>query len=58
MKDDGILQYLIIGYLIVSHIFTLVFYFGEIKDSDSFVYMLFVAPIVAEIKGLLFPFFL
>lgn len=44
-------------YLFISQIFTLYFWFLWAK-THGFLSTVFIGPIVAEIKGLLFPFFL
>jgi hypothetical protein len=44
-------------YLITAHIFTFYFWYIWAKDH-GFLSTLFIGPIVAEIKGLLFPFFI
>lgn len=44
-------------YLFIAHIFTFYFWFLWAK-THSFLSTLFIGPFVAEIKGLLFPFFI
>ena len=44
-------------YFFVAHIFTLYFWYQWAQDH-SFLNSLFLGPFVAEIQGLLFPFFL
>lgn len=44
-------------YFFVAHIFTLYFWYQWAQDH-SFLSSLFIGPFVAEIQGLLFPFFL
>ena len=44
-------------YLFVAHIFTFYFWY-QWAQTHSFLNTLFLGPFVAEIKGLLFPFFM
>jgi hypothetical protein len=44
-------------YFFVAHIFTFYFWF-QWAQTHSFLSSLFLGPFVAEIKGLLFPFFM
>jgi hypothetical protein len=53
----GIVAVLIYTYLITAHIFMLYFWYLWSQDH-GFLSTLFIGPIVGEIKGLLFPFFI
>jgi hypothetical protein len=53
----GILSVLIYLYILVSQIFAAYFWY-EFAQDHGFLSTLFIGPIVGEIKGLLFPFFI
>jgi len=44
-------------YLLIAHVFTFYFWY-QWAQNHSFLNSLFIGPIVAEFKGLLFPFFI
>jgi len=45
------------AYLVTAHIFTFYFWYIWAKEHD-FLSAMFLGPIVAEFKGLFFPFFI
>lgn len=45
-------------YILVSQIMTIVFFVDFCKDWDSIVSIIFLGPILAEVKGLLWIFFI
>ena len=49
--------YAVILYLLVAQIFA-AYYWYEFAQDHGFLSSLFIGPIVGEIKGLLFPFFI
>lgn len=49
--------YVVLLYLLVSQIFA-TYYWYEFAQDHGFLSTLFIGPIVGEIKGLLFPFFI
>lgn len=49
--------YIFYVYLFVAHIFTFYFWYQWAQEY-GFLSTLFIGPFVAEIQGLLFPFFL
>ena len=53
----GILSVLIYLYILVSQIFAAYFWY-EYAQDHGFLSTLFIGPIIGEIKGLLFPFFI
>ena len=59
MKDNlstiGVLIFYV--YLVVAHIYTFYFWY-QWAQTHGFLSSLFLGPFVAEIKGLLFPFFM
>jgi hypothetical protein len=59
MKNDDkyLVVLLIYVYILVAQIFTLYFWY-EYSQDHNFIETLFIGPIIGEIKGLLFPFFL
>tara|TARA_Y100000592_G_scaffold42114_1_gene66947 strand:- start:6022 stop:6201 length:180 start_codon:yes stop_codon:yes gene_type:complete len=59
MKDAGltITMYLVALYFIVGQIF-MVYFWYMIAQVHGFMYTLFIGPFEAEIKGLLWPFFI
>lgn len=52
-----ILYVLVYIYILVSEIFA-AYYWYEYAQDHGFLSSLFIGPIVGEIKGLLFPFFM
>lgn len=59
MNDTGltIVMYLVAIYLIVAQILMLYFWY-IIAQIHGFAYTIFIGPFEAEIKGLLWPFFI
>lgn len=61
MENNNILQtilYVILWlYLIISQIMTVVFWW-EMMLEDNIIQIIFFDPIIAEFKGLLWPFFI
>lgn len=53
----GIMAVLIYTYVIIAHICMLYFWYLW-SQNHGFLSTVFIGPIVAEIKGLLFPFFI
>lgn len=53
----GIVAVLIYAYVIVGHVFMLYFWY-QWAQTHGFFSTLLIGPIVSEIKGLLFPFFI
>ena len=49
--------FLFYAYFLVAHIFTFYFWYQWAQDH-GFLSSLFIGPFVAEIQGLLFPFFM
>ena len=49
--------FILYAYLFVAHLFTFYFWY-EWAQTHSFLNSVFLGPFVAEIKGLLFPFFI
>ena len=45
-------------YLTVSQIMTVIFFIDICKEWDSVIKMIFLGPIVSELKGLLWVFFI
>ena len=61
MENNGsslIWGILLWGYIIVSQIMTVVFFVDYCKTDDSLAEIILVDPILSEIKGLLWPFFI
>jgi len=58
-NDDGLVVFTVLVwiYLITAHIFMLYFWYQWSQDH-GFLSTVFIGPIVSEIKGLLFPFFI
>ncbi len=59
MKDSGLTtaMYLIAIYFIIAQIFMLYFWY-KIAQIHGFIYTIFIGPFEAELKGLLWPFFI
>jgi hypothetical protein len=59
MKDSGLTtaMYLIAIYFIIGQIFMLYFWY-KIAQIHGFIYTIFIGPFEAELKGLLWPFFI
>lgn len=57
MKNSTLLVALLYAYLVTSQICTIYFWYLWSKDH-TFLSTLIIGPIVSEIKGLLFPFFI
>ena len=49
--------YAVLLYLLVAQIYA-AYYYYEFSQDHGFLSSLFIGPIVGEIKGLLFPFFI
>jgi hypothetical protein len=56
-KQLGFLTVLIYVYIITAHVFTAYFWYLWSQDH-GFLSTVFIGPVVGEIKGLLFPFFI
>ena len=56
-KQLGFLTVLIYVYIITAHVFMAYFWYQWSQDH-GFLSTVFIGPIVGEIKGLLFPFFI
>ena len=55
---NSILSLLIAIYFFVSQVMTLVFFVGYCKEDDSLLKIILLDPILAELKGLLWIFFI
>jgi hypothetical protein len=55
---DKLLALVAIVYITISQIAALYFTVIMIKESESILFAIFVAPIFGEFKGLLWPFFI
>jgi len=51
-------EILLAVYFIISQIMSIVFFIDICKDWDNLLAIIFAAPIVAELKGLLWVFFI
>ncbi len=60
MEDNSksFLYYVALVYLIISQFAAVYHFIQSIKASDSILYAIFISPIVGEVKGLLWVFFL
>ena len=56
-KDFPVLMYALILYLVASQFFAAYFWYLWAQDHE-FLSAMFIGPIVGEVKGLLWPFFL
>jgi len=56
---EKLLTYLAIIYVVMSQLCAIYFWYLWAKDPDNgFLSTIFIGPIVAEFKGLLWPFFI
>lgn len=57
-SSSAVLSFVIGIYMLVSQIMTLVFFVDYCKADDSLLKIILVDPILAELKGLLWIFFI
>ena len=57
-SSSAVLSFVIVIYMLISQIMTLVFFVDYCKADDSLLKIILVDPILAELKGLLWIFFI
>lgn len=57
-SSSAVLSFVIGIYMLISQIMTLVFFVDYCKADDSLLKIILVDPILAELKGLLWVFFI
>ena len=57
-SSKGVLYWILLIYFIISQIMTIKFWIEYAKETDSILQIVIFGPIVSEVKGLLWVFFL
>lgn len=58
MEMRNIMTVLVVIYIILSQVFSVIFFIDYVKETESILKIVFLGPIIAELKGILWIFFI
>lgn len=58
MEMRNIMTVLVVIYIILSQVFGVIFFIDYVKETESIFKIIFLGPIIAELKGIFWIFFI